>query len=209
MKKAICFLTAIFTCMQLFPQENKGNFVRMELGPCLHFNSLNEDYYFRYMNEGYLVENTSMMGLNLKFSLAFRQGLDFIFGTLAEIGMDNYTDGEWNPGYTNSSDYVLNGGGVYFGLNPHTKGEHFGLDADIAAGILAYKEYRVIYNDTVEPYVDKYDKKSSIFGGIASVGFYLRGKTLGVSPQFQVIMAGGNNGSFLFYGFYVPLTISF
>ncbi len=209
MKKVISILAFLLLCSGLFSQDENGLLLRMELGPHLLMNSMNEDDYFDYMNSNYSVQNASMIGLNLKFAARFKPGLDIIFGVIADKGWDEFGNSFWNPGSTNSSDFLLNGGGVYAGLNPHTRGEHFGLDAEIAAGILAYKQYRSIFNNTVQPYVDIYDKTSSFFGGIGSIGFYLRGNTLGISPEFQIMMAGGSNGSFLFYGYSVPITISF
>jgi hypothetical protein len=135
--------------------------------------------------------------------------MDIIFGAIAEIGADHYRDDSYTAGLDDASDYVLNGGGVYFGLNPHTKGKNFGLDADLAIGILAYKEYRMIFNNEYEPFVEIYDKKSSMVGALATAGFYLRGKTIGISPELQAIMAGGSSGSFLFYGINFPVTITF
>ncbi len=208
MKRAICILAGALVFFQVYSQQEPAKLLRLEVGPCMHFNSLNEDNYLSYMSD-FSAQNTSMAGIDLRFSSSFKPGLDLIFGALAEVGLDYRTNPGWNPGSTNSSDYVLNGGGVYVGLNPHTRGKYFGLDADIAAGVLAYKEYRVEFNNVVQPYVDKYDKKSSFLGGMASLGFYLRTNTIGISPEFQVVMAGGSNGSFLFYGVNVPLTISF
>ncbi len=209
MKKTIMLLAGILLFMNLFSQDEFMKPLKMEIGYVLHLNTLNEDHYFDYLNRNYLVNNAVIHGVNLKFSTSFRKNMDLIFGAIFEVGADQYGSTNWSPGVTNSDDYVLNGGGVYVGLNPHTGGEHFGLDADIAAGIMAYKEYRVIFNNLVVPYVDRYDKKSSIFGGIATLGFYLKGKTFGISPELQFLMAGGSNGSFLFFGFGVPLTITF
>ncbi len=209
MKKAICILSVLFIFLLGYSQQENNTLIRVEIGPCLHFNSLNEDNYLNYMNRSYLVENTSMAGLNLKFIMNIQPKMDIVFGAIAEVGLDDYGSSGFNPGSTNSIDYVLNGGGVYVGLNPHVGGKHIGMDAEICGGFLAYKEYRALFNNTDQPYVSVYDKKSSFLGGIASLGFYLRGKNIGISPEAQLIMAGGNNGSFLFYGFNVPLTVSF
>jgi len=210
MKKISIIFFLFILSMQVFSQRDTLRLCRVEFGWGFQFNQLNEDRYFSYMSENYSPFAESMQGFTLRFSMNYFENADLFFGAMVHLGTGKYGMFSYNPGSTNSTDYVLNGGGVFMGIRPHTRGKHFGLDAELAAGILAYKEYRVFYDNVSSPVPESvYDKKSSVFGGTAGIGFYLRGKTIGINPEFQVIMAGGNNGSFLFYGFNVPLTIDF
>jgi hypothetical protein len=209
MKKLLSVLLLVLLFHPVFSQRENLKPFRVELGYVLHVNSLNEDNYYKFMYPNYNVKNAAIHGINLKFSSFLHENLDLIYGAILEVGGDKYGSSNWNSGISDSYDYVLNGGGIYFGLNSHSTGKHFGIDADIAAGIMAYKEYRVVFNNSVEPFVDKYDKKSSFMGGMASLGFYLRGDRIGISPELNAILAGGSSGSFMFIGFNVPLTVSF
>ncbi len=207
MKKSISLFSVLFFVSSLFAQVETMKPIRLEVGYLFHQNTLNEDHYFTFMSDRYSVQNTVMHGFNFKFSAYYKENIDIIFGLIAENCFDEYNS-SYSTVITNEIDYVLNGGAVYFGLNPHTKGKHFGVDADIAIGVFAYKEYRILYNSEFEPFLNVQDKKSSILGGLGTFGFYWRGKTLGISPEIQIMLAGGSNGSFLFYGLHFPITIN-
>ncbi len=209
MKRTILFLLGILISISSYCQPDSTRILHMEIGYGFQFNWQNEDLYFHFMNDSYAPYYEIMHGINLKFNLQFSRNMDIVLGSMAYMNLGHYLPSGYDPGSTNSWDYRLNGGGVYLGLNPHMGGKYFGIDAEIAAGILAFKEYRALFNNTVQPYVDKYDKKSSFLGGVTTLGFYLRSDYIGISPEIMVIMAGGSNGSFLFYGFNVPLTVSF
>ncbi len=206
MKKSLSLLLALFLAFSLFSQGETMKPIRLEVGYLFHQNALNEDNYFNFMSDRYSVQNTVMQGFNFKVSANYKENMDLIFGLMAENCFNEYSSG-YSTVIANEIDYVLNGGGVYFGVNPHTNGKHFGVDADIAIGVFAYKEYRMIYNSESEPFLNVQDKKSSILGGMGTFGFYLKGKKLGISPEIQFLMAGGSNGSFLFYGLNLPLII--
>ena len=109
MKTVISILTFLFLFPGLFSQDKKGTLLRMELGPRLFMNAMNEDDYFDYMNSNYSVQNVSMAGIGLKFASSFKPGLDIIFGVMVDKLWGHLGDSFWIPGSTNSSDFLLNG----------------------------------------------------------------------------------------------------
>lgn len=90
------------------------------------------------------------------------------------------------------------------------KRKHFGLTSEFAIGVFSFKEYIGIFNNTVQPYIDKFDKKASHgLGAKASFGAYVKFWKLGIHPTVDAIYSGGANASFLFYGMTIPLTYTF
>ena len=126
------------------------------------------------------------------------------------VGADELGSTGWSPGYTNSYDYVFNGGGIYAGISPKLKGKYIGLTSEFAIGVLSFKEYLGIFNNVYEPFVDIYEKKtSSGLGALSSVGFYLKLGKFSINPSANTIFTGSSSASFLFYGFTLPLAYQF
>ncbi|MBD8488786.1 hypothetical protein IFO69_08520 [Echinicola sp. CAU 1574] len=181
--------------------------IEFSIGPSFHSNSLNEDAYydFKIPNKVLTPENEILNGVNLKVSLPTKRDyLDLIVGTIYEWGASSIGTYSSNT----SNDYKINGGGVYAGISPKLNGEHFGLTSEFAIGVFSYKETIVAYNDnSSESSVDIYDRRNSQgLGALSSIGFYVKFGKLGINPNLNAIFSGGNNASFTFYGFTVPLT---
>lgn len=149
-----------------------------------------------------------MEGLNLKFTFPSKvEFLDIICGVIAERDATTYIGG---ISQGSGSDYLLNGGGVYAGISPKLKGKHFGLTSELAIGVFSYKEVISVVRQNTSPAIDYNDRRTSAgLGGLASVGAYARYGRIGINPNFNMVISGGDNASFLFYGFTLPLTIAF
>jgi hypothetical protein len=203
MKKTLLLLF-LGLSFSLFGQgEKKINKIQLEAGFLFHWNNFNIDSYLDNRDPSGSANATGLVGIDLRFSMPTRLDyLDFSFGTVLEKGWDQYL--------TSSSDYIINGGGVYAGVSPKIRWKNIGLTSLFAVGVLSYKEYYYYYSSIPDPDVDIHEKKASFgFGAMSSVGIYGKIGPVGIHPQAQAIFTGGNNASFLFYGFVIPLTIQF
>ena len=129
----------------------------------------------------------NIKAFNLKFTTETRyRNLDLIFGAMALIG-------------------------VYAGISPKWKTKYFGLTSDFAVGIFPIKEYAsAVLADEAHPnFTNVNQNKASVFGAMASVGFYVNVWRIGINPTFNVLYAGGAGAGFFLYGFMLPLTITF
>jgi hypothetical protein len=165
-------------------------------------NAMNgDDYYsFKYPNG----ENRGDINLNGGFIKFTRStSIEYIDLTAGALFVnDNLAI------FSTTDDYVSNGGGVFFGISPKSKGKFIGITSDLALGAFSFKEYIAIYDNFNQVNVDEYDKKSSHgLGGMAGVGFYVKVGRFGLNPSINAIYSGGANASFLFYGYTIPLTI--
>jgi len=186
--------------------------LQIDLGYVYMSNDLNGDYYYDFQYGGAPDSKVATMGGgNLKFTLQTKnKHIDLISGTIFLVGRDSYGSRGWAPGNTNSTDYLLNGGGVYAGISPKIKGKHIGLTTDLAIGVFSFKEYITIFNNISAPFMDVHDKRTSYgLGAMSSVGFYVRYWKIGLNPSVNAIFSGGANASFLFYGFVLPVTYQF
>ncbi len=214
MKYAFIFLLNFIFLLSLTAQE-KSSFLRgvqIDLGYIYMSNSLNNNDYYNFKYNGAPIKDeTSMSGINLKFTLQTKnEYVDLIFGSMVLVGNDDLGSKSWSPGDTNSFDYSLNGGGVYLGVSPKIKGKTVGLTSDFAIGVFSFKEYLGIFNNTQEPYVDEYEKNSTGgLGAISSIGGYVKLGKLGINPSVNVIYSGSSSASFIFYGFVLPVTYQF
>lgn len=138
-----------------------------------------------------------------------REYLDIFFGAMVDIDRSTLGSGtSWWDGSTNASDHNMNGGGVFAGLSPKWKGEHFGLTSEIGIGVFTFKDVYSHYNNMDEPFVDIHEEKITYgLGGMGSVGFYVKFGWIGINPNVNMLFTGGENASFLFYGVSLPLTI--
>jgi hypothetical protein len=203
MKKTLLLLF-LGLSFSLFGQgEKKINKIQLEAGFLFHWNNFNIDSYLDNRDPSGSANATGLVGIDLRFSMPTRLDyLDFSFGTVLEKGWDQYL--------TSSSDYIINGGGVYAGVSPKIRWKNIGLTSLFAVGVLSYKEYYYYYSSIPDPDVDIHEKKASFgFGAMSSIGIYGKIGPVGLHPQVQAIFTGGNNASFLFYGFVIPLTIQF
>ena len=190
--------------LSLFSQgEEKNKFIQLETGFLFHFNQLNIDSYLNNRDPAGSASASGLIGIDLRFCMPTKLDyLDFSFGMVLEKGWDQYL--------TSSSDYIINGGGVYSGISPKIKWKNFGLTSLFAVGVLSYKEYYYYYSTLPDPDVDIHEKKTSFgLGAMSSIGVYGKIGPVGIHPQAQVIFSGGDGASFLFYGFVIPLTIQF
>ncbi len=199
--------------------ESKSE-ISVELGYAIFDSSLNDDDFLFYssFHNAYHGAMSPMRGMNLKFTLPTkREYLDLIFGAIY-LNIEEQLD--YTPTYPlyiiKSREYILNGGGIYFGVSPKLKGKHFGLTSDLALGIFPFKEYNsIVHQYSVHYPLERGDEivmqqvRTSTFGGMASVGFYVKFGHVSINPSLNMIVAGGANASFLFYGFVLPLTIHF
>ena len=204
MKKNLILFFFIASNVVLFGQEKTKRILSVSLGYIHHYNNLNEDGYYDYSYSSYRAFNEELSGFNLRFELATEiENLSLIFGSVYENTLNRYYD---SPTF----QFLLNGGGIYFGLNPEFGNKTFGFYADVAAGIFSYKNYIAIYGYPLAEQEYVYDKRASGgFGGMLNVGVYLRVWRLGIEPSFNLIYSGGSNASFTFYGLHLPISYRF
>lgn len=207
MKHCIILLLTLFTLTQFTCKAQFVHTPAIELGYCFHWNKLNEDNYLNF--KYYSPSDVTLDGYNIKLVFPTEiKYIDLIIGSLIELNRGEYGSRSWTPGITSANDYKLNGGGVYFGISPKIKGKHFGLTSEFTIGVLSYKEYNGIFNNEYEPYVDEYIRKTSNgLGALSSIGAYVKFGRVCLNPSLQAIFSGGDQASFLFYGFSLPLSI--
>jgi hypothetical protein len=190
--------------ISLFGQEEKKDVnIQLETGFLFHWNTFNIDSYLDNRDPTGSANATGLVGIDLRFSLPSELDyLDFSFGAIFEKGWDTYL--------STSTDYIINGGGVYAGISPKIKMKHFGFTSLFAVGVISYKEYYYYYSTVPDPDIDLHERKTSFgLGAITSLGAYARFGPVGIHPQLQAVFSGGSNASFFFYGFVIPLTIQF
>jgi hypothetical protein len=185
--------------------------LKLEVGYVVHFNTFNKDDYLSYMYPNVANPSGVLHGLNIKVTFTTKnKNIESFIGSVFLVNGDEVNSTAWAPGNTNSSGFIKNGGGVFAGLSPGLRGKHFGVTSDFAVGIFSFKEYYFGVNSISLPNYEYYEKKASFgFGAMSSIGIYGKIGPVGLHPQVQAIFTGGNNASFLFYGFVIPLTIQF
>ena len=215
MKYSIVLFASLILTAEISGQQEKAEAKKfqIEIGYMYLMNSLNADNYynFKYITAPETGE-TSMSGVSLKFTIpGKKKNIDFIAGTIFLIGNDDLGSKSWIPAGTNNSvDYRLNGGGVYFGISPNIHGKIIGLTSDFAVGAFSFKEYLGLFSNSSGNQVEVYDRKSSGgLGAMSSLGLSVRLGNMGIKPAINAVYSGGNEASFIFYGFVVPLTYQF
>ena len=201
--KQINFLLIFLFSISTFGQEiTIDKKIQVEIGLVFHRNELNEDNYLNSKSPWGLSSDRSMAGADLRFSLPSNLSfIDYTFGAIIEKCWDEYDA---------TTDYKMNGGGVYAGISPKFNRKFFGFTSLLAIGVFSYKEYFAFYRESPLPVVDIYEKKTSFgLGAMSSIGIYGKIGPVGLHPQVQAIFSGGSGASFLFYGFVIPLTIQF
>lgn len=185
---------------------------KLEIGYLDLYNNLNTDNYFKF-KYSYSTDNgkANIGGLSLKINIPTKhEYLDIIVGSVFMKGFDEIDFGYVNPSSVNAHDYIINGGGVYFGISPKLKGKFIGLTSDFGLGVFSFKEYVSIVNNKIEPFVDEHNQKASYgLGAISSIGMYINIGKVGLSPSFVSIFSGGSETSFTFYGFNFLLSWQF
>jgi hypothetical protein len=203
MKKSLILLF-LGISFPLFAQEGgKDVDIQLETGFLFHWNTFNIESYLDNRDPTGTANATGLVGFDLRFTIPTKLDyLDFSFGTILEKGWDTYL--------SSSTDYIINGGGVYAGVCPKIKMKHFGLTSLVAVGALSYKEYYYYYSTVPDPDIDLHERKTSFgLGAIGSIGVYAKFGSVGIHPQVHAVFSGGSNASFLFYGVVIPLTIQF
>lgn len=211
-KKIVIIILSLLMFFSAFAQDNVfikfDKKPKVELGLMVTYNNLNEDRYLSYMTSGIINGYSNMAGVNLK--LEFETKIDYLdieFGALILNDLHQNINW-WNPGQTNSTYYIQNGGGVYCGVSPKIKGKHIGLSSEFGVGIFSFKEYSIYVNNVTEPFIYEHDLKASNgLGALSSVGMYVNIWRIGINPSLFAIFTGGANTSFIFYGFNLPISI--
>lgn len=138
-------------------------------------NTFNAEDYF----DGFITGASLKVIMETKYT-----HLDIVFGTIFLTGT------------------YSNGGGVFAGISPRSRGRHVGVTSEFALGAFSFKDFVGSFNATV------FDKKASHgLGGLASIGFYVKFGRFGLSPSVNAVYSGGSEASFLHYGFTIPLTL--
>ena len=123
-------------------------------------------------------------------------------------------------------NYPTQGGKIYgqgnikaFNLKFTTETRYRNLDLIFGAMALIGERYNQFSVGTYEKDGYQYlmngggvnvnQNKASVFGAMASVGFYVNVWRIGINPTFNVLYAGGAGAGFFLYGFMLPLTITF
>ena len=155
------------------------------------------------------IEN--LQALTLKIAIPTkRKYIDLLVGALIEQDLLDDSSSGFTPGRTNSHRHILNGGGVFAGVRPVWKKQHFGLTSEFGLGAFSFKETFSHFNNVSEPYSDLHMEKYTFgLGGYSSIGFYIKAGKIGINPNINAVVTGGERGSFLFYGFSIPLTLQF
>jgi len=214
MKKSLLIFLTIFVSNGLWAQDETTRLpLKVEAGFMYLNNMLNQDNYYAFISSAGLPDGTVMGGLSLKLSAPTKyENLDLLAGTIFMLGMDKLGSSSFSSPASQASDYLLNGGGVYAGISPHTTGKYIGLYIDLGIGIFSFKEYTAYVDTraTTVPAVYYYDKKASGGpGAISSAGLRLSAGRFGFNPCITAVYCGGSNGGFMFYGFTAPLSIQF
>jgi hypothetical protein len=180
-------------------QEIDVKKVKLEIGYSYLSNFFNDnEYYSSISSSVYDLASQSMNGAYFALTRETKYSyLDLVVGMNFMLGPVD-------------SNYNLNGGGIYAGIRPQWKGKYIGLTSEFAIGIFSFKEYISDFDNQRPPIVNiNQQNASGGLGAKTSFGFYLQSKRLGIHPTADAIFSGGGNASFLFYGFTVPLTITF
>jgi hypothetical protein len=215
-KQTIILLSLLLSGLQSFSQERligeSNGKPGIEIGYLHLYNNLNADNYFRFRytfatNNGDASIGGFSLNLNIPTKLKY---IDLSVGSVFMKGFDEIDFGNIYPVSVNAHDYIINGGGVYFGISPKLKGKFISLTSMFGAGFFSFKEYVSIVNNIYDPFADEHDLKAS-YGPVAisSVGLGIRIWKLGINPSVVAIYSGGAGASFTFYGFNLPITLQF
>ncbi|NOY97086.1 MAG: hypothetical protein GXO81_12115 [Chlorobi bacterium] len=103
MKKRVVllFITLSFVVIGIAQGVNEStlNNLQVDVGYFIQSNKLNEDNYYDFKYPGYNIDNSTLEGLSVKFTMPTkRRYLDIIFGALIGLGMDDYGSTSWSPG---------------------------------------------------------------------------------------------------------------
>ena len=192
-------------------QDKDVKKVKLEVGYSYLSNFFNDNDYYGFSSSG--VSNLADQSMNGAYFALTRETkydyIDLVVGMNFMLGPVQ-SNTPYISGNTNSDDYNLNGGGVYVGIRPQWKGKYIGLTSEFAVGVFSFKEYISVFNNRQPPFVNiNQQNASGGLGAKTSFGFYIQGKRVGIHPTADAIFSGGGNASFLFWGFTVPLTITF
>lgn len=215
-KQTVILIALVLSGLPAFSQEKwfdeSNGKPGVEIGYLYLYNNLNADNYFKFKyrnatNNG----DASIGGISLKLNIPTKlEYLDITVGSIFVKGLDLLEYGYVNPQYADNHDYIINGGGVYFGVSPGIKGKIFSITTEFGIGFFSFKEYVGIVNISRDPFADEHNLKASYGpGAISSVGLGIRIWKLGINPSVVAIYSGGAGASFTFYGFNLPITFQF
>lgn len=204
-------LILLFLCLGAFAQSDTLSFkedIIISLGYGIHSNSFNRNYYSEFKDQDYNhLDNLQTVTLKMSFPTS-QKNINFFVGTLLEKDLSDDSSSGFTPGRTNSTKQSLLGGGVFAGISPIWKSKNFGFTSEFSLGAFSYKETYAHFNNISEPNVFINEEKNTFgIGGYSSIGFYLKMGFLGINPNVNVVVTGGETGSFIFYGVSLPVTI--
>lgn len=215
-KQTVMLIALLLSGLHSFSQERwideSNGKPEVEIGYLHLCNNLNADNYFKFKYIS-ATDNgdASLGGISLKLNIPTKlKYLDITIGSIIVKGLDKIDFGHVNPSHLNVHDYIINGGGIYFGVSPGIKGKILSLTTEFGIGFFSFKEYVSIVNNVTDPFADEHNLKASYGpGAISSVGLGIRIWKLGINPSVVAIYSGGAGASFTFYGFNLPLTLQF
>jgi hypothetical protein len=212
-KTLIIFACIIFICPNSYAQSSDApeKKFQLEIGYSQLYNRLNDNDYYNFQYSLPNFADDILSGFDLKLSKETDyKNIDLILGTSFLFQPNSSSESGFVIGNTSRYHHLINGGGVYLGIRPHTTWKHFGLKGELAIGVFSFKEYLGIFNNQTQPNINVLDKRASNgLGAKASFGFYAKVWRLGVAPTVDALYSGGAQASFLFYGFTVPITYQF
>lgn len=139
-KQTIILLSLLLSGLQSFSQERligeSNGKPGIEIGYLHLYNNLNADNYFRFRytfatNNGDASIGGFSLNLNIPTKLKY---IDLSVGSVFMKGFDEIDFGNIYPVSVNAHDYIINGGGVYFGISPKLKGKFISLTSMFGAG---------------------------------------------------------------------------
>jgi hypothetical protein len=223
MKKLFILVSTVFI---LFENSKAQEFNGFSLKPSfgiLTSESLSYDFYNKATgNEGYDLNNVGIYedysySLNIYKNTKWENLQIFAGGNL--LNGSNKTDGKVKslsvngqtviPTQWNSFQSHISGGGVYLGIRPHLEYKFIGLYAELAVGIMNYKEdFFIVHDLNNENVFIKEVYSSNGLGSRGELGAYLAFGRFKAEAGYQFISSGGKSGSFLFQGFNFGLGFS-
>jgi hypothetical protein len=195
MKKLIFIFVVLAVTNHLYGQEADSRKITLKIG-CTYFPNFffNESYDTYYTNPQAFTKAPTLGGFNTEISVSTKnKHLYYMVGSTLVFSLDQI-------------DRVINGGGVYGGLNTKFGGKYFGLNFDFGIGAFSFKDQAYASRSGVDVYENN---ATAGLGGITKIGFYAKYKRIGIAPNFQAIYSGSSSASLLLNGFNLPITIDF
>ena len=187
MKKLILLISLLYFVFSGYSQEIEKKKFNINIGggyyPSTGLNKMFEN------NTTYYADDVFSLDLELEISTKYKN-FNILIGSLVV------------PMY--GSNVVVNGGGVYSGLNTKVGGKHFGANINFAVGFFSFKYNYYELNGTASS-----NNGTNGIGALSSIGLYFKFWKIGIAPNLRVVSSGSANTSLILIGFNVPITIEF